>query len=76
VDAAFALQAIDAVSELERSADMAERNALATFVRIEGCDARTLVLGIEIARAIESATDHLAHAAHALRDRVLQELSA
>jgi uncharacterized protein Yka (UPF0111/DUF47 family) len=75
-DAAFALQAIDTVGELERSADAAQRSALEAFVRSGGGDARTLVIGIEIARAIEDATDHLAHAAHALRNRVLKELSA
>lgn len=75
-DAAFALQAIDAVGELERSADTAQRSALAAFARLGSADARMLVIGIEIARAIESATDHLAHAAHALRNRVLKELSA
>jgi len=34
------------------------------------------VLGLEIARALEKATDHLSHSALSLRDRVLQELSA
>ncbi len=76
VDAAFALQAIDAVGEFERNADLAERGALAAFLSGDGGDAKTLVLGIEIARAIERATDCLAHAAHALRDRVIEELSA
>jgi uncharacterized protein Yka (UPF0111/DUF47 family) len=78
VDAAFALQAIDAVGELERNADRAERNALACFLTGGGGDddAKTLILGIEIARTIERATDCLAHAAHALRARVLEELSA
>ena len=31
IDAAFALQSIDAVAELERNADLAERAALAAF---------------------------------------------
>ncbi len=76
VDAAFALQSIDAVAELERNADFAERTALAAFFTNFGGDAKTLMLGVEIARTIEHATDCLAHAAHALRDRVLEELSA
>jgi uncharacterized protein Yka (UPF0111/DUF47 family) len=76
IDAAFALQSIDAVAELERNADLAERGALAAFFTDGRGDAKTLVLGIEIARTIENATDCLAHAAHALRDRVLEELSA
>jgi len=75
-DAAFALQAIDAVAQVERSADAAQRGAMEACVRNGDRDARTLILGIEIARAIESATDRLAHAAHALRNRVLKELSA
>jgi len=33
------------------------------------------VLGLEVARALETATDHLAHAALSLRDRILEELS-
>ena len=76
IDAAFALQSIDAVAELERNADFAERAALAAFFTNFGGDAKTMVLGVEIARTIEHATDCLAHAAHALRDRVLEELSA
>jgi uncharacterized protein Yka (UPF0111/DUF47 family) len=76
VDAAFALQSIDAVTELERNADLAERSALAAFFTNDGSDAKTLMLGVEIARMIEHATDCLAHAAQALRDRVLEELSA
>ncbi len=76
VDAAFALQAIDAVDELERKADFSERSALAAFLSIGDGDARTTILGVEIARSIERATDCLAHAARALRDRVLEELSA
>ncbi len=76
VDAAFALQAIDAVDELERKADFSERRALAAFLSIGDGDAKTAVVGVEIARSIERATDCLAHAARALRDRVLEELSA
>lgn len=43
---------------------------------VAGADARMLVLRIEIGRALETATDHLAHAALALRDHVLGELTA
>jgi hypothetical protein len=39
-------------------------------------DARALVLGLDIARSLETATDHLAHSALLLRDRVLEELTA
>ncbi len=75
-DAATSLQAIDAVTLAERRADTAEREALRAFMRLAAPDARLLVLGIELARAFETATDHLAHAALSLRERVLQELSA
>jgi hypothetical protein len=75
-DAADALQAIDVVMAAERQADVAEREAIAAFMHAPGADARTLILGLELARALETATDHLAHAALALRDLVLEELSA
>lgn len=75
-DAADALQAIDVVMLAERQADAAERDAFIAFMRVPCADARALVLGLEIARALETATDHLAHAALALRDLVLEELSA
>ncbi len=75
-DAADALQAIDVVMLAERRADAAERDAFSAFTRAPCADARALVLGLEVARALETATDHLAHAALALRDLVLEELSA
>ena len=75
-DAAAALQAIDAVTALEREADAAERAAIASLLGDPVPDARALVLGLEVARALEATTDHLAHAALALRERVLEELSA
>jgi uncharacterized protein Yka (UPF0111/DUF47 family) len=74
-DAAAALQAIDAVSALEREADEAERTAIGALLGEPQPDARGLVLGLEIARTLEATTDHLAHAALALRERVLEELS-
>jgi hypothetical protein len=75
LDAAAALQAIDAVTTAERRADAAERTAMATLMAAPASDARAPVLGLEVARALEGATDHLAHAALALRERVLAELS-
>jgi hypothetical protein len=39
-------------------------------------DARRFFLDVEIAHRLEDATDHLAHAALSLRDRVLEELQA
>ncbi len=82
VDAAFALQCVDAVIDAERSADIAERAAIGAMVGpaatppARPADARSLMLGLEIAHTLEEATDRLAHAAMSLRDRVLQELSA
>jgi len=75
-DAADALEAIDAVVDAERRADVTQRHAFSAFMREPATDARGLVLRLEIARALETATDHLAHAALSLRDRVLEELSA
>lgn len=74
-DATDSLQAIDGVVIGERRADKAERDAFSTFMRAPCADARSLVLGLEVARALETATDHLAHAALSLRDRILEELS-
>lgn len=77
-DAAFALQCVDAVIEAERDADALERAAMGALMRAPAPagDARALVLGLEIAQSLEEATDHLAHAAMSLRNRVLQGLSA
>ena len=75
-DALASLQAIDAVIVAERNADSAEREAFAALMSQPQSDARALVLGLEIARALETATDHLSHSALSLRDRVLEELSA
>ncbi len=89
LDAAFALQCVDSVAAAERAADDAERAAIGAIMgsapaassppenlSVEAAEARCLVLGLEIARTLEDATDRLAHAAMSLRDRVLQELSA
>ena len=76
LDAVAALQSIDAVVEAEREADTAWRDAYAAFIGAPDGTTRTLTLGLEIARSLETATDHLSHAALALRERVLEELSA
>jgi uncharacterized protein Yka (UPF0111/DUF47 family) len=77
-DAAFALKCIDAVADAERAADGAERAAMAALLApaLGAAEARVIILGLEIARALEEATDRLAHAAMSLRARLLQELSA
>ncbi len=69
------LRAIDAVIEQEKKADEALRRAMAAFI-LAGPDARLLVLRMEIGRALETATDFLAHAALTLRDHALGELAA
>ncbi len=74
-DVTDALTAIDAVMLEEKKADEALRNAMAAFISSEP-EPRMLILKMEIARALETATDYLAHAAFALRDRVLGELPA
>ncbi len=74
-DVTDALRAIDAVMIEEKKADEALRNAMAAFISSES-EPRMLILRMEIARALETATDCLAHAAFALRDRVLGELPA
>ena len=74
-DATEALQAIDAVVNAERAADTSQREAFAALLAAER-EPRLLTLGLELARALESATDQLSHAAFALRDRVLEELAA
>jgi len=77
VDSVFALQCVDEVIDAERRADVAERAAIGALFGVPGeANARDLVLGLEIARTLESATDRLAHAAISLRERVLEELSA
>ncbi len=75
-DAADALQAIDLVLSAERRADAAERAAFSAFATPAQSDPRALMLGFEVARALETATDYLAHAALSLRDLVLEDLSA
>jgi hypothetical protein len=75
-DAVAALQSIDAVVVGERSADQAERDTFAAVLLAPPGDVKSIVLGIETARALETATDYLSHSALLLRDRVLEELSA
>jgi len=74
-DATDALQSIDAVVATERQADTAERDAFSALTRAPTGDARNLVISLKVTDALETATDHLAHAALSLRDRVLEELS-
>jgi uncharacterized protein Yka (UPF0111/DUF47 family) len=74
-DATQALQCIDAVVGGERRADDAQRAAIAAIVG-EPREGNLIFIAVELARALETSTDHLARAALALRERVLEELSA
>jgi hypothetical protein len=72
-DTIDALQAVDAVCAAERAADAAERRLLAILMRAH--PSNMPVAGVELAHAVERSTDHLAHAALALRDHLLGEPS-
>lgn len=71
-DITAALEAIDAVTEGERRADAAQRRVLAAALG-ETAPAQEMAATIEIARAIEAGTDHLARAALSLRAGMLEE---
>jgi uncharacterized protein Yka (UPF0111/DUF47 family) len=75
VDSEDALAAIDRLIEAEHNGDDAER-ALTTIVLQGEFDLKTALSVLELARAIERATDRLAGFGHLLRRHVLAELSA
>ncbi len=78
-DVTDTLEAIDAVTEGERRADAAHRRVqeatLAPASTDPLTDAGALVATLELARAIEGATDELARAALALRASVMEEMA-
>jgi uncharacterized protein Yka (UPF0111/DUF47 family) len=74
-DSTEALQAIDAVRAAERAGDDAERAMIAGLMTAPPTDPRAPAVGVELAHAIERATDDMAHAALALRDYLLGELA-
>lgn len=76
VEAVVSLQAIDAVIVAEQKADLAERETMAALLAPTGAEARTMILGLQICHKLEVGTDHLAHAALSLRERVLAEFAA
>ena len=59
----------------EKSADDRYRTAVGAILA-SPAEANLAFIAIELARALESATDQLAIAALSLRDRVIEELSA
>jgi uncharacterized protein Yka (UPF0111/DUF47 family) len=74
VDAEDALAAIGQLIDAEHAADAAER-ALTTIVLRGEFDLKTSLSVLDLARALERATDRLAGYGHLLRQRVLADLS-
>lgn len=75
VDAEDALAAVGRLIDFEHVADARER-AVTTVVLRGGFDVTTSLSVLELARAIERATDRLAGFAHGLRQYVLADLSS
>lgn len=75
IDSEEALAAVTRLVDAEHAADDAERAATATVLRGQA-DFRPAFAMLELARALERATDRLARFGHLLRARVLADLSA
>jgi uncharacterized protein Yka (UPF0111/DUF47 family) len=75
VDSEDALAAVGQLIEAEHNADAAERAVTAVILRGE-FDLKTSLSVLDLARAIERATDRLAGFGHLLREHVLADLSA
>jgi uncharacterized protein Yka (UPF0111/DUF47 family) len=75
VDSEDALAAIGRLAELEHAADNAERALTATVLRGE-FDMKTAMSALELARALERASDRLARFGHLLHRHLLADLSA
>lgn len=74
VDSEDALAAVGRLIDAEHRADAAERKITANILSGE-FDLKTALSVIELARALERATDRLAAFGHALREHVLAELA-
>jgi uncharacterized protein Yka (UPF0111/DUF47 family) len=74
-DSDDALAAAGRLAEIERACDAVERTLTALVLRGDGA-ARILVGALELARALERASDRLARAGHLLRAHVLDHLAA
>jgi hypothetical protein len=74
IDSEDALAAVGRLIEAEHSADAAERAITAIVLRGE-FDLKTALSVLELAHALERATDRLAGFGHLLRQRVLADLS-
>jgi uncharacterized protein Yka (UPF0111/DUF47 family) len=75
IDSEEALAAVTRLADAEHEADDAERAVTATVLRGQ-LDFRPALAILELARALENATDRLAGFGHLLRARVLADLSA
>jgi uncharacterized protein Yka (UPF0111/DUF47 family) len=74
VDSEDALAAVGRLIDAEHQADAAERKVTTNILSGE-YDLRTSLSVVELARALERATDRLAAFGHALREHVLAELA-
>jgi len=74
VDSEDALSAVGRLIDVEHRADAAERKVTANILGGE-FDLKTALSVVELARALERATDRLAGFGHALREHVLAELA-
>ncbi|HET7885886.1 MAG TPA: hypothetical protein VFL62_06655 [Bradyrhizobium sp.] len=75
LDTEDALNAIARIVDAEHAADRCERE-ITTLVFAGHFDVSTSLCAIELARAIERATDRLASVAHLLRRHIMADLSA
>jgi uncharacterized protein Yka (UPF0111/DUF47 family) len=74
VDSEDALAAVGRLTEAEHRGDAAERAVTARILTGE-CDLKTALSVLDLARALERATDQLARFGHLLREHVLADLS-
>lgn len=74
-DSEDALAATTRLTELEHACDLAERTVTALVLR-GSCEARALVAVLELARALERASDRLAGVGRLIRALVMAHLSA
>ena len=74
VDSEDAFAAVDRLIAAEHAGDLAERTITASVLRGD-FDLKTALSVLDLARAIERATDRLAGFGHLLRARVLTDLS-
>ena len=74
-DSEDALAAVERLTDVEHEADAAERN-VTTHVLHGGLAHANTIAALELARALERATDRLASFGHLLRAHVLADLAS